>query len=107
MPVACRPFIIFVHLGYYIVQFQLYAQEELTGWFDDNTAVNNNRVRCRGPGIDGTSLTVVTGVGADFDRTDWTSWSATCDAGWATCRVRIRASDSSGVTDMQMTCCQL
>ena len=82
-----------------------YAQPDM-GLFGDNTGLNNIEVGCRGPGITGTNLSIVTGNGASFPHAYWTSWSSTCDIGWAACRVSVKTADNRGMTDIQLQCCE-
>ena len=91
--------------GYFVARIRQYTQPDM-GWAGDNTGLNNIQVQCRGPGITGTSLSTVTGNGANFPDAYWTSWSSTCDSGWAACQVRVKTADSHGMTNIQLKCCE-
>ena len=80
----------------------------------DDTAVNGLAVRCRGPGVTGTS-TEYREQKLGFSDSRWTDWSGACEVGSAVCAVKTRiepdqgswlSQDDAALTDVVMYCCK-
>ena len=87
--VTCPP-------DYFMVQFRLRTQPGL-GWEPDDIAVTDFNFVCRGPGLHGTSYTVLAGVGLDAGY--WSGRSTECPLGSAICSVQVLMEDCADQSD--------
>ena len=95
-------------VDYYMVAFSIQVQPPQGD--DDDTAVNNMKFICRGPGLDGTSKVTVTGNGLDVG--DWGEWGDECAVGTAICGKKVAmdkydgGDDETAVNDIKLMCCE-
>ena len=95
-------------VDYYMVAFSIRVQPPQGD--DDDTAVNNIKFICRGPGLNGTSKVTVTGNGLDLG--DWGEWGDECDVGTAVCGKKLAmdkydgGDDETAVNDIKFMCCE-
>ena len=97
--------------NYYIVQFQMFAQPS-GHYSNDDSATNNIRARCRGPGLSGTDMHIIEGIGFSHGGV-WGDWSVTCGAGTAVCGIQTKVEpdqgfvgDDSALGDLKLQCCE-
>ena len=92
---------------YYMVAFSMRAQSD-QGLFEDDTATNSLKFKCRGPGIDGGDIVVLEGVGGGTGS--WGVWSSECDAGTSICSIAVNMHaccnvDDTTINDARFECC--
>ena len=76
----------------------------------DDTGLNGLEVKCRGPGLHGTSIQKIQQT-SEYPESTWTSWSGSCPAGTAVCALKTRVEqeyigDDAAVTGLKFFCCQ-
>ena len=89
--------------------------EPYQGIASDDTAVNGLKVKCRGPGMNGNSVTELVDY-QSFSDSYWTPWSGACPAGTAVCSLVTKVEpqqgsswgvgiDDAALTNAEMHCC--